>query len=82
MIFQLPIADFTINFMLGLAIMFGLSLFMTYLTSKDTETFFIFLTIFAGFVVWGELVDLWVLILCLIILTMIIISKSKKNRGV
>lgn len=80
MIFQL--AEFTIDFMLGLSIMFGLTLFMTYLTSKDTETFFIFLTIFAGFVVWGKLVDLWVLILCLIILTVIIISKTKNNSGV
>ena len=82
MIFQIPIADFTINFMLGLGIMFGLSLFMTYLTSKDTETFFIFLTIFAGFVVWGELIDLWVLILCLIILTLIIYSKTKRSTRV
>ncbi len=80
MIFQLT--EFTINFMLGLSIMFGLSLFMTYLTSKDTETFFIFLTIFAGFVVWGGLIDLWVLVLSLIILTLIMISKSKSNKGV
>ena len=80
MIFQLT--EFTINFMLGLSIMFGLSLFMTYLTSKDTETFFIFLTIFAGFVVWGGLIELWVLVLCLIILTLVMISKSKSNRGV
>ena len=80
MIFQL--AEFTIDFMLGLSIMFGLSLFMTYLTSKDTETFFIFLTIFAGFVVWGGLIDLWVLVLCLIVLTLIMISKTKSNKGV
>ncbi len=80
MIFQLT--EFTIDFMLGLSIMFGLSLFMTYLTSKDTESFFIFLTIFAGFVVWGGLIDLWVLVLCLIVLTLIMISKSKSNKGV
>ncbi len=80
MIFQL--AEFSINFMLGLSIMFGLALFMTFLTSQDTETFFIFLTIFAGFVVWGGLVDLWVLVLCLIIITLIMISKSKSNKGV
>ena len=80
MIFQLT--EFTIDFMLGLSIMFGLSLFMTYLTSKDTESFFIFLTIFAGFVVWGGLIDLWVLVLCLIVLTLIMIFKSKSNKGV
>lgn len=79
MIFQL--AEFTISFMIGLSIMFGLSLFMSFLTSKDTESFFIWLTIFAGFVVWGGLVDLWVLVLCLIILTLIIISKNKRRSG-
>lgn len=82
MIFQEVLAEFSISFMLGLAIMFALALFMSFLTSKDTESFFIFLTIFAGFVVWGGLIDLWVLILCLIILTLIIISKFKKNEGV
>lgn len=75
MIFQL--AEFSINFILGLSIMFGLSLFMSFLTSKDTEGFFIFLTIFAGFVVWGGLLDLWVLVLCLIILTIIMITRNK-----
>lgn len=80
MLFQL--AEFSINFMLGLAIMFAMALFMTYLTSKDTETFFIFLTIFAGFVVWGELIDLWVLVLCLIILILIMLSKTKSRSGV
>lgn len=58
--------------MMGLAVMFGLALVMTYLTYKDVETFFIFLTIFSGYVVWAGLLDLWVLIINVIILTLII----------
>ena len=60
--------------------MFGLALVMTYLTYKDTETFFIWLTIFSGFVVWAGLVDLWILIICLIVLTVIITSNISKKR--
>ena len=61
-----------INIIIGLAIMFSLALLSTTLTYKDVETFFIFLTIYSGFVVWSGLIDLWILIICLIILTLII----------
>ena len=71
-----------VNFMMGLAIMFGLAMIMTFLTVRDTETFFLWLTIFTGFVVWGGLVDLWILIVCIIILTLIIINNSKRGSPV
>ena len=61
-----------INIMMGLAIMFGLALVTTYLTYKDVETFFIFLTIFSGYVVWSGLLDLWVLIVNILVLALII----------
>lgn len=61
--------------------MFGMALVLTYMTFRDLETFFIWLTIFAGFVVWGGLLDLWVLILCLIILSVIMINIIYRKRG-
>ena len=59
--------------------MFGLSLIMTYLTFKDSETFFIWLTVFAGFVVWSGLLDLWILIITLIGLCLIIAFNINKR---
>lgn len=79
MMFQLAVID--IGWIMGLAIMFGLALMMTYFTYQDTETFFIFLTIFCGFVVWGGLLDLWVLVLNLIILSVMMIVNMTK-RGI
>jgi len=64
------------NWILGIGIMVLLALFLTFLTFKDTETFFIFLTIFSGFVVWAGLVELWVLVINLVVLTLIIINKT------
>lgn len=79
----LQISTFTNDIIIGIALMFGMALILTYLTFRDLRTFFIWLTIFAGFVVWGGLLDLWVLILCLVILAMIIISMIyKKNGGI
>lgn len=69
------------DWILGMAIMFGLALVLTVMTYKDLETFFIFLTIFAGFVVWGGLLDLWVLVLCLVILALLIVNIIYRKRG-
>lgn len=68
-----------INLLIGLSVMFSLSMLMTYLTYKDVETFFIFLTIFSGFVVWSGLIDLWILILCFIILILIMANNISKR---
>lgn len=67
------------NWILGIGIMFLLALFMTYITFKDIETFFVFLTIFSAFVVWSGLVELWILVMCLIVLSLIIINKAFKK---
>ncbi len=71
-----------IGIMMGLALMFSLALFFSFLTYKDVETFFIWLTIFCGFVVWGGLLPLWVLVVDLIILTLIIANNVNKKRDV
>lgn len=67
--------------MMGLALMFGMALVLTYMTFKDLESFFIWLTIFAGFVVWAGMLDLWVLILCFVLLGIIIINIVYRKRG-
>jgi len=71
-----------LDWIMAIAIMFGLALMMTYLTYKDTETFFIWLTIFSGFTVWSGLLPLWVLVLCLITLILIIANTTYKKRGI
>ncbi len=76
MIFQ---ATITVSWLLGVGIMFGLSFLMTVLTNKNVETFFIYLTIFSGFVVWSGLLPLWILVICVIILTLIMINKTSKR---
>lgn len=68
------------NIIIGLAITFGLALALTYLTYKDMETFFCWLTIFCGFSVWSALLPLWSLILCLIVLIFIVGNNVQKNR--
>lgn len=71
----------TTDVILGLGLMFGLALILTFMTFRDLESFFIWLTIFAGFVVYGGLVDLWVLIACLVILGMIMVNIIYRKRG-
>lgn len=69
------------NIMIGLALSFGLSMTLAYLTYKDIETFFCWLTIFVGFSVWSALLPLWNLILCLIVMVFIIGNNISKSRG-
>ena len=70
------------NILIGLGISFGLAMTLTFLTYRDIETFFCFLTIFVGFSVWSALLPLWCLILCLIVLVFIIGNNvSKKENG-
>lgn len=70
-----------LSWILGIGIMFGLALVMAKLTFNDIESFFIFLTIFSGFVVWSGLLPLWILITNLIILVLLIANRVKKGRG-
>jgi len=69
-----------IEWVIGLSLIFTLALFMTMITYKDIESFFIWLTLFSGFGVLAGLLDLWVLILLIILLVGLIIrNKSGGN---
>jgi len=61
--------------------MFALALLLTSMTYQNIETFFIFLNIFAGFMVWSGLIELWVLVLTTIVLVFIIGNNVYKKRG-
>lgn len=68
------VITFDINSAIGFGVILMLALFMTYLTYKDIESFFIFLAIFSAFAVWSGLLDLWVLIINMVVLSMILVS--------
>ena len=52
--------------------MFGLAFVMNYSIDGSIKMFFVFLTIFNGFMVWAELLPLWTLVANVIFLTFII----------
>jgi len=64
----------------GIALMFGLAFVLNHLTFEDSKGFFIFLTLFNAFVVYGNLLPYWTLILNIIILTFIMYFELNKKR--
>ncbi len=64
----------------GIAIMFGLAFIMTIISFQDLESFFLWMTIFCGFVVWTGFLPLWTLVACFILDGLIFIQKIN-NRG-
>ena len=74
-------AVFDINSIIGLGIVLMLSLFMTYITYKDIQSFFIFFAIFSAFAVWSGLLELWVLIVNMVILSMILLNLIYSKRS-
>ena len=61
--------------------MFAIALLLTSLSNKNVETFFIWLNISAGFIVWSGLIELWILVLTTITLVLIIANNTyTKNR--
>lgn len=63
--------------------MFGLALVLTHYTSQDLKGFMMFLTLFNAFVVWGDLLPYWTLILNIVILCFIMyLELSKKGVSV
>jgi len=65
----------TIDWILGISIMFGLALVMNFYISGSIKEFFIFLTFFNAFVVWSGLLPFWTLILNIIILCFIVYTE-------
>jgi len=78
LLYQFDVSGF--EWMLGIGIMFGLAFVMTVLTFSNMSCFFVWLTIFCAFVVWGGLLDLWVLILSIIITTVVIYFEIQTNK--
>ena len=60
--------------------MFGLALLLTSVSNRNVETFFIWLNISAGFIIWSGLLDLWILVLTTIVLVFIIANTVYKKR--
>ncbi|MFX1501188.1 MAG: hypothetical protein ACFFDH_09525 [Promethearchaeota archaeon] len=79
MILQVSYAS--IEWIIGLGIMFGLALVFTLLTFRNVESFIIYLLMFNAFVVWADMLDLWTLVLNLIISSSIIYIDMRQKRG-
>lgn len=79
---EMKIKTIDYDWLIGLGLMFGLAFVFTALTFNKFECFLIWLTVFCGFVVWGGLLPLWVLVLCLISLSSVIFIEIKnKTKG-
>ncbi len=77
MLFQISIVG--LEWMIGVGLMFGLAFAFMFLTKKTVGSFFVWLVIFNAFMVWGELLDLWTLVLTLIILIVVIYVEIKEK---
>lgn len=61
--------------------MFGLAFVLNLITFNKTNSFFVWLVIFNAIMVWGGLLELWTLVLCIIILSVIIYYEINNNKG-
>lgn len=66
-----------LEWIIGVGLMFGLAFIFMFLTKKTISSFFVWLVIFNGFMVWGGLLELWTLVLTLIILVAVIYLEVK-----
>ena len=80
MLFQISIIG--LEWMIGIALMFGLAFIFMFLTKKTVSSFFVWLVIFNGFMVWGDLLELWTLVLTLIVLVIVIYSEIKSGSSI
>ena len=78
MLFQYIIPSIIgLEWMIGIGLMFGLAFIFMFLTKKTVSSLFVWLVIFNAFMVWGNLLDLWTLVLTLIALVIIIYFEIK-----
>ena len=80
MILQLSIEGY--EWIIGIALVFVLALIFTIIIDAELYGFFAFLTFFDALVVWGALLPLWSLIVCVIMLTVSVYLKIQENRRV
>jgi len=69
------------EWILGIGIAFGMAFVFTLITIQDVSVFLAFLTMFVGFSVWAELLPVWSLILCFIVLTISLYVQIKERSG-
>jgi len=69
------------DWLIGIALMFGLAMILNFMTFKSIEGFFVFLTFFSIFVVYAGLLPMWVVILNVIILSFVMYNQFNKKRG-
>lgn len=72
----------TYDWIIGIGLMFGLALVLNFMIFENLEGFIVFLTLISAFVVWADLLPLWVLILNVIFLTISVYYEVNKKRGV
>jgi len=70
------------DWIIGLALMFGLALVMNKFTFETLAGFFVFLTIFNGFVVYANLLPLWSLILNIVVLSIVMYQELSNKKGI
>ena len=70
------------DWIIGIGLMFGLALVLDKLTFESLEGFFVFLTFFNAFVVYGGLLPLWTLVLNIVILSIVMYNKMSNKRGI
>jgi len=70
------------DWIIGIALMFGLALVLNKLTFESMPGFFIFLTIFNAFVVYGNLLPLWTLILNIVVLSIVMYNEMNNKKEV
>lgn len=78
MLFQIIVGA---DWIIGVGLMFGLALVMTFLTQKSSIAFAVWLMIFSAFVVVGGLLPLWVLVLCIIFVVISLYIEMKSGIG-
>ena len=69
------------DWLLGIGIVFGLSLFLMVTGNQSLKSFITYMMIADGFVVSAGLLDVWTLILLLLINGYIFYGDVKKSRG-
>ncbi|GAH13842.1 unnamed protein product [marine sediment metagenome] len=69
------------DWILALGIILGLSFGVTVFTKKNFMTFLAWFNIFTAFMVWSNLLEMWVLTLSITLLVISSFVDYKNNRG-
>jgi len=67
------------QWLIGLGMIFGFGLGLTFLVDFSIETFLGFETLISAYVIWMEFLPLWILIINILVLTYIAILEIKNK---